>query len=280
MNLFDAVILGGVQGLTEFLPVSSSGHLVLFQTLLGLKESMLVFDIAVHWGTLAAVFVFFKKDILLLISESLGFMQGLALGAGKPSALFEKYPYARVSFLIVLGTVPAVFAGVFLKDYFETHFHHLGLVAGAWIVTALLLYQTRRTFTIRMESLAALTLPAVVIIGVAQAIAITPGISRSGITIVTAIFLGLQREQAARFSFLLGIPAILGAGILNLKEGIEFFGEYPFELMTGFLTSALVGYFAILFLLKIIRKDKFYLFSYYCGALGLLSAAYLVFFVR
>lgn len=280
MNLFDAVILGGVQGLTEFLPVSSSGHLVLFQALLGLKESMLVFDIAVHWGTLAAVFVFFKKDILLLISETLGFLQGMFLGAGKPEALFVKFPYARVSFLIILATFPAVLAGVFLKDYFETHFHHLGLVSAAWMVTAVLLYQTRRTFVVRMENLAALTLPAALLIGVAQAIAITPGISRSGITIVTAIFLGLQRDQAARFSFLLGIPAILGAGILNLKEGIQFFGDYPFELMTGFITSALVGYFAILFLLKIIQKEKFYLFSYYCGSLGLLSAAYLIFFVR
>lgn len=279
MSILDAVILGIVQGLTEFLPVSSSGHLVLFESFLGLKESMLVFDIAVHWGTLTAVFIYFRKDIGALIAGTLSFLKSLLTGA-KPKDVREEYPDAYVSFLIVIATIPAVFAGLFLKDYFEEYFHHLWVVACAWLCTAVLLFLTKKQYSVKAPNLSSITVSTAVLLGLAQAVAITPGISRSGITISVAIFLGLQRSQAARFSFLMGIPAILGAGLLNLKEGIEFFSSYPTELVTGFLSSAIVGYFAILFLLKIIQKEKFYLFSYYCGGLSLFSFVYLAFFVR
>lgn len=279
MNLWDAVILGIVQGLTEFLPVSSSGHLVLFQSLLGLNQSMLVFDIAVHWGTLTAVFIYFKKDIFDLISDTFSFMLSFVKG-GRFNDLIKLYPNAYLSFLIVLATVPAVFVGLFLKDYFETHLHHLWVVAAAWFVTAILLYMTKFKHPEKMGDLTKLTVRVALLIGLAQAFAIMPGISRSGTTIAVAIFLGLKRGEAARFSFLMGIPAILGAGLLNLKEGAEFMADYPTELISGFFASAVVGYFAILFLIKLIQKEKFYLFSYYCGSLSLLSFAYLLFFVR
>lgn len=274
ISVFQAAVLGTVQGLTEFLPVSSSGHLVLFRHFLSLPGDFLAFDIAVHWGTLIAVFAYFSRDLFTIIRD--GFcVLGRLLGGKVNAELFREFPGFRWGCLILAATFATVVPAFLFKDTLEASFGSLQVTAVCWIVIGLVLVFCSRLGVRARTPMEAMTVIQAVIIGLAQAAAILPGISRSGITICTALLLGIRKEDAARFSFLLGIPAILGAGILESGDVLELFHSSAAAALTGVLTAGAVGYLAIAILLRLIRRDKLHYFGYYCLLLGSASVLYL-----
>lgn len=267
MALIRAFILGIVQGLTEFLPISSSGHLVLLPAALGWESPTLVFDATVHLATLIAVMAVFWRDVGTLI---VGWWKGL--WDRRPLETVE----SRIAWWIVVGTIPGVLAGVFLESTFESFFSEPKAVGGFLLGTALLLVladilgRHQRGFT-------DITWWNALIIGVGQAASISPGLSRSGTTISVGVFCGLSREAAARFSFILAIPIILGAGLANLVQLVKY-GDVSTEapaLIVGFLAAAISGYTAIRFLLAYLRKRRLYPFAVYCVLIGILAIIFL-----
>lgn len=273
MILVKAVILGIVQGLTEFLPISSSGHLVFFQTLFGMKEPMLAFDIALHAGTLAAVLVYFHKEILSILADfwkTIGkcFCPCVCV-AGGGSFLW---------FWIVLTLIPTGLMAIFFKDFVEASFSNLRFVALAWFVMGLFLIASSklRSGTKNLKEIGWLRALG---IGFMQGLSLMPGISRSGSTILAGMFFGIQKEDAAKFSFLISIPAILAAIAMDLKEGLTYFSSHGAEVFLGFVSAALSGYVVIKWLMSVIHKGKFFLFGYYCLFISILSFG-LTFFLR
>jgi undecaprenyl-diphosphatase len=266
MTLLKAVILGIVQGLTEFLPISSSGHLVIFQHLFGLREPQLLFDILVHIGTLLAVLAVFFGDIVTITRESLTFASRCFK---KKDSLSEPLPGARLLMFIIIGTVPTALIGYFLEKKADVIFSSLRLVGLTLLATGVLLWLTKR-FSPDKRDISRMNARDSLLIGLVQGIAVIPGISRSGSTIAAGLFMGLDRSLAARFSFLLSIPAILGA--LVLKSGELFSLNYSSMLpdIVGMLAAFVSGYFALKFLIRIVLKGNFYLFAYYCFLVGLL----------
>ncbi len=261
MDLMQAVAMGVLQGATEFLPVSSSGHLVLIPHLLGWSIPSVTFDAMVHLGTLVAVVVYFRLELFALAKA---WFRSVTIG--------ERSYLAYLGWLILLGTVPAVVAGVLLEDFFESLFSSPRLVSVALMGTALLLVTAEVMVKPRkrMERLSWLD---VLFIGLFQALAITPGISRSGSTITAGILIGLDRREAARFSFLLAVPVIFGAGfkeLLDLTLAGKWQGQW-FILLAGFVSALVSGYASIAFLLSFVRRRRFYAFAFYCLALGLLG---------
>lgn len=257
MTTLQATILGAIQGLTEFLPVSSSGHLVICQYFFGLKEPELLFDTAVHFGTLIAVCVVFRGDIAnisraVFISRKEG---DLSL---------------RLLFLIILGLIPTALIGLGFKGLFEKLFGMLIPTASMLMVTGVLLFLADRMGERSKDVLGMKALDAISV-GIVQGLAIIPGISRSGSTIATGLFRGLERNFSARFSFLLSIPAILGAGLVQIPDlkGVEEAQTFP--LIVGTVVSAVTGYMAIKTLLKVVARKRLSVFSYYCWAVGLVA---------
>jgi undecaprenyl-diphosphatase len=256
------VSLGVVQGLTEFLPVSSSAHLVITQNLFGFEEPQLVLDIVLHLGTLAAVALFLWKEIFDI---TLGTCKGVAAFVKREAKLFDTYPDFFTGVCVIVATVPTGLMGVLFKDKFEAMFGSLTMVGFFLLVTGCVLFTTKFVKVIRAKKL---TVFDALIIGVAQGIAICPGISRSGITITSGILRRLDPVFAAKFSFLLSIPAILGAALLHIKDlhsvplaGLGY-------LAAGFLSSAVSGYLSLAVLMRIVKNFKLYYFSYYCWVLG------------
>ncbi len=267
MNLLEAVFLGLVQGLTEFLPVSSSGHLVLFGALLGTKEPTLVFEILLHFGTLLAVFVVFWPDIIDLLKAA----YKLLSRPHQYKQLMNEDANVRVLLGIVIGTIPVVIVGFLCKDLISQLFN-TPVVAGLMlIVTGTILYISDKAH-IGKKPLEVIKPKDGLIIGLGQAVAVLPGISRSGTTIAVGLLRGIQRESAARFSFLLSIPAVLGSQILALNEVfVTQTVTTPFWIMAvGTLVSGVTGYFAIKLLLNILRRRNLVIFSYYTWFVGLL----------
>ena len=277
MNPVQAVILGVVQGLTEFFPVSSSGHLVIFQQLFGLREPALLFDVCVHVGTLLAVVAYFYKDIERMALAFFRFLKTLAAGGAKRAAGGAKRaaaggdPDLKMVALILVGTVPTGLLGFGFHQVADQLFASLLVVGLALLLTTGLLVATRLVKA-KGRDILAFTVLGAVVVGVAQALAAIPGVSRSGATIATCLILGLNRDTAARFSFLLSIPAILGALILSLVSGSDTWGEFTAAtLILGTLVSAGVGYAALATLIKIVRHGRLYYFAPYCLLLGLLT---------
>jgi len=262
MEILKTAILGAVQGLTEFLPVSSSGHLALFQYLFKMKDPMLAFDIAVHWATLLAVLIYFRRDIAGLTGHTFSFLMGLVKGQ-RPGDLLNRFPGARVAGLIIITSVPTGLMGIFLEDKIESLFQALFFLGLFWFIMGFVLTLSSRLTASAVRSLDALNFRDAFLIGVAQGIAILPGVSRSGLTICAALWFGIEKKAAARYSFLAGIPAILGAGLLKLKDGMDFFQDKPLELATGFFVAFVIGYAAIAFFLNFIQRDKLHWFGYY-----------------
>lgn len=260
MSLFESIALGLVQGLTEFLPVSSSGHLVIFERLFGVESSYLVFEVLVHFGTLLAVVFYFRKKLLIILKSVL-------LGSGGSET--ERTPGRRYFWFLLLGTIPAALAGLFLEDYIELAFASPRWASGMLLVTAAILLATR----LSPQRDRSLNSGRTILIGFAQALAIMPGISRSGSTISAGMFAGLEKSEAAEFSFLLSIPAILGATVLKMPDFVS--GARDFDLMINYLagaiTAAVVGYLAIACLMAVIRKGRFFWFGIYCAAVGVLG---------
>lgn len=272
MNWIEAVALGVVQGLTEFLPVSSSGHLVLFQHLFGLDEPELLFDICVHVGTLLAVLVVFYRDILDLLS-TLVRLPKLALAAGGVRSLFVNHSEFRLMVMIVLGCVPTAVLGILFAKIAEQLFGTIWLVGIALLTTGTFLWFTQRQKH-GGRPVRKMQLKDALLIGLVQGLAIIPGISRSGATISTALYLGVDRELAGRFSFLLAIPAILGALVLGL-DSEAFHTTLPAgTILLGSLAAAVVGYIALVVLLKMVKKGQLHRFAPYCWLVGIMAVVY------
>lgn len=274
MTIQEAIILGIIQGLTEFLPVSSSGHLVLFQHLFGLKEAELFFDVCVHLGTLLAVIVVFRQEIKNII---LALMRLFSSSASKKTVLqkIESDPDLKMALLIVIGSIPTAVLGFLFRGIADRLFSSAFITGAMLLLTGLLLWITRWATT-RVEQPGAdrLTPKNALIVGVVQGLAIIPGISRSGSTISIGLLLGINRETAARYSFLLSIPAIIGAGLLSLKEGLSQTDLAIQISLLGAGIAALVGYGALRSLLLVVKKGHLHLFAPYCWLVGILAIVF------
>lgn len=272
MDLFQAVVLGAIQGLTEFLPVSSSGHLVISQHLFGLREPEILFDVGVHLGTLVAVLFYFRREIVGILAALVRCGVKLFDITTMRSAI-EAEPELKMAWLIVVGSVPTAAIGLLMQKVADRLFGSMLLAGCMLLITGVLLFVTRFVPPpgSRSENGALFSSPKALVIGVVQGLAIMPGISRSGSTIATALFLGLNRDVAARYSFLLSIPAILGAALLTLKDvTARDVSQLP-ALITGALTSCVVGYLSLKFLVYIVNRGRLHLFAPYVWAVGLIA---------
>ena len=267
LTLLSSILLGIIQGVTEFLPISSSGHLAIAEHLLGQTGASEIpgfFDVLLHLGTLVAVFAAYWEDIREMILEFFSGVGDLARGS-TPTPV---PPARRLILLIVVGTLP-LFAVLPVKDLVEGLGDNMYFVAGALLVTGCLLFASDRVKRGRKTERTA-SLIDTVLVGVAQAVATCPGISRSGTTITAGCFVGFERKFAVRFSFLLSIPAILGANLLSLKDALEADVDWtalPVYLV-GVAVAAVVGYACIRLLKMIAEKGRFGFFAYYCWVVG------------
>ncbi len=257
MTILQAAILGIVQGLTEFIPVSSSGHLLIAHHALGIKETGLAFDVALHFGTLLALLAFFNKELVDLFV-----------------ALWRKSTQTRLAWLLVLATIPAAVAGWLLESAAESTFRSLRLVSLTLMGFAVLMLLAER-FARRVgrpTSLEGISKRQVLVMGAAQAAAVIPGVSRSGSTITAGLFMGLDRVAATRFSFLLAIPITAGAILKVFTEpsAMHQLRNEQAVFAVGVVTALVSGLFAIRFLLRFVAKHSLHTFAYYRLALGLL----------
>ena len=273
MDLFQAFILGIVQGVTEYIPVSSSAHLVLVPWLLGWPDASFAFEVLVQWGTLIGVFIFFWQDIWAI---AIGMVQGLLQRA--PLAT----PEARLGWLVIVATAPAVILGLSFKDFFEATYARPVFAGGLLIVTAILLIAAERyralPQTIAEEKKEISETRQVgwldaIIIGFWQGAALLPGVSRSGATIGGAVLRGFDRVTAARFSFLMSIPALGSAGVLALTDlwGAGAFAQELPAISIGFIAAAISGYVCIRWLLHYLQRHSLYVFAIYCFLVSILS---------
>jgi undecaprenyl-diphosphatase len=263
--MFRAIVLGAVQGLTEFVPVSSSAHLVLVPFLLGWPVPSLAFDVAVHIGTLVALVVYFWRDLW-----------AIAVGVARTAARRgddEDRARARMAGLLVVGSIPAAAAGLLLERLFEELFERPGFVAGELLLTAALLLAGEAVYARsrpeRRRGVDRITVGDALVMGALQALAISPGISRSGATITGGLFRGLTREAAARFSFLLSIPAIAGAAVVSVPDlppGTDWGSVFVATVVAG-----LTGFAAVAFLLHYLRTRTMRPFAAYCVVLSVVS---------
>jgi len=284
VNLFEAILLGIVQGLTEFLPISSTAHLTIAGKLLGLvsaehPEAWTAFIAVMQLGTMAAVLLYFRRDIALMVAEVFRDL-GQRL-KGDWTAPFS--PDARLAWLIVLGTIPVGFVGYFFEDAIEGALTKSLLVIVASLVGLAALLWLAEKLARHVRELHQVRWFDALLIGVAQACALIPGSSRSGTTITAGLFLGLKRESAARFSFLLSVPAVLASGLFEMMGVIEMMrgGSDIFELgianlVIATIVSAISGYAAIAWLLRYLMKNTTMVFVVYRIVLGLLLTALLM----
>lgn len=272
MEIFEAIFLGLIQGLTEFLPVSSSAHLLLTRWLLNWPEPVDVsFDIAVHLGTLLSVIWYFRKKIYGILKAFWSSIMEMSLSGD---------PLKKLSWLFIISSIPAAMAGIFCEDFITYHLRSPLISAASLILVGFLLYivETRKVGTrVKEES----NIIDALFIGIAQALALIPGTSRSGITITAGLFRGFSRDEATEYSFLMAIPIIAGGGLAHLfsflKEQSFVAGDNLF-LIGGFVSSVISGYIAIKFLLRYLQKGTFYPFVYYRWALGVFII--IIYFIR
>lgn len=265
-GLIHAAILGIVQGLTEFLPISSSAHLILVPILLGWHDPFIdsaAFDVMLHLGTLVALLAYFWRDLIRLLGAWLASIRDRSIGAD---------PDRRLAWLLVVSVIPAAILGAALESFFDEAFRqHWQWIAIFVVIGAALLWLAERLGR-QARNLDAMSLRDAVTIGVAQAVALFPGISRSGVTIATGLFLGLTRESAARFSFLMAVPVIAGAGIWKGRTliGAGLGGAEIGQLVVGVVMAAAFGFVAIAFLLRFLRTNPTTIFILYRIALAAL----------
>jgi undecaprenyl-diphosphatase len=265
LSIIDVIILAVVQGMTEFLPVSSSGHLVLVQQLLNLNDPQIVlFDVFVHFGTLISVMIIFRKDIVEILRS---FLQAIKKALSKEE--HKKTEYFQLGLAILVGSIPAGLVGFVFHRQVEEIFTDPKFAAMNIVITGLVLFLTRIAKPIEGKKV---SIFASIFIGLAQMTAILPGISRSGLTMSAALFMKVSPMQAARFSFLLSIPVIIGATLLEAYKLIAFGTTIGFiQITIGIVMSATAGYVAIKMLLRIMEKGKFSWFSLYCLVVGVIG---------
>ena len=268
MSIIDALILGIIQGLTEFFPVSSSGHLVIFKNILNVNSPGIIMEISLHFGTVVAICVAFHRDIYLLIKEAKTLTCTL-IRRKKNLARANEDQETKILLAILIGNIPTVIIALIFESIFERFFNIPALASIMIIVTGVVLWATKLAH-VKEGGRNKVRFIDALIVGAAQGIAIIPGISRSGTTIATASFLGIKRELAAKFSFLLSVPVIIGGVILKFDDISE--GTVNFQnIIIGTIASAIIGYLALSFLVRLIEKGKFHLFSYYCWSVGIIS---------
>ncbi|HEY8552501.1 MAG TPA: undecaprenyl-diphosphate phosphatase [Thermaerobacter sp.] len=276
LSLGKAIVLGVVQGLTEFLPVSSSGHLAVAEDLLGVRLPGLTFEVFVHLGTLAAVLAVYGTD---LWAAAAGFLRTgggiLARHRGDAGGAWAAMdPATRLGWLVIIGTLPAAVAGVALEDAIAAAFESPTTVAVCWIATGCLLWWAARRSPAGRTLERATPVDALVV-GLFQALALLPGISRSGSTLVGGLLRGLEREEAARLSFLLSVPAIAGAAALQLPQAVAVgTGGGWAALAAGAVTAAVTGYAAIRWLLRWLVAGRLAWFAYYLWSVAILLLLY------
>lgn len=268
LELIKAIILGAVQGLTEFLPVSSSGHLVIGSELLHFQEQGVVFDVCLHLGTLLSVFLVFRTELIAMVKAPFQYFSGSTDPDVRRFFFWDVY--------VILATLPAVVVGLFFKNYVEAFFGSTVIAYCMLVITGSIMILTQYV----PERTQSLNWWKSTLVGCAQALAIMPGLSRSGSTIFAGMLLGIPRETIARFSFIMSIPAIVGAAVLQMSD---FFQNPPTSdtatsLIAGMVMSAVAGYLAIKLLLDVIRKNRLHWFGYYCLLLSSVGLMYHFFF--
>lgn len=276
MTIIEAIILGIIQGLTEFIPISSTAHLTIAGQLMGLisvenPERWTSFIAMIQLGTLAAVLVYFKREI---VSIPIAFFKENFTTERKVISIQSLD--SRMGWMIILGTIPIVIIGLAFKDFIEGSFtKELSVIASSLIVLGIILFIAEKTADFKKD-LTKITIWDSIIVGLAQCVALIPGSSRSGTTITAGLFLGMNRETAARFSFLLSIPAILASGLLGVKEAMEYVTSADtLNIVIAAIVSALSGYWAIHFLLNYLKKNSTFLFIYYRIGVGIVIFAFL-----
>lgn len=269
MNLLEAIVLGIVQGLTEFLPISSTGHLTLAGKLMNLisedhPEQWTAFIAVIQLGTMLAVLIYFWKDLMNIIKDF--FHDNIF----KPVKYSKQSLNSKLGWLIIIGTIPVVIIGLAFKDAIEGALtKNLFVIAASLIVLALILALAEKIAKFKKD-LGDITILDSLLIGIAQAISLIPGSSRSGTTITAGLFVGLNREAAARFSFLLSVPAVLASGVLQLYEALKFIDyNMALNIIVATIVSGISGYLAIDFLLKYLKKNSTFIFIFYRIALGI-----------
>ena len=268
-ELINYIILGMIQGLTEFLPISSSGHLVLGEALLGGKlDKSITFEVVVHFGTLCSILVYYHRKIADILSS----LWGLVRHPGEFSQRADTDYNIRLSGFILLSMIPALIVGLTMRETIEDIFLNPFMVSIMLLVTGSILYLTRFRdhFPNHMNAGRAFS------IGLAQAFAILPGISRSGSTISLGLYLGIERKEVANFSFLMVIPVIAGAMLLEVKDMVEagIQARAVWSLTVGFLTSFISGYFALKYLIILLQSKGIHPFAWYCWLLGITGIIY------
>ena len=268
MGYIEAIILGLVQGLSEFLPISSSGHLALLENLFEIKEdSVIFFAVLLHIGTLVSIFIVYHEDIYALIKELFLLFKDIFTGKG---LRIEERPIRKLGIMIIVSSIPTAIMGLLFSDYIDRIFGSLTVISICWIITGFILLFSEKLNNNKKE-IEGMKYRNAIFVGICQGLAIMPGISRSGSTIVGSLVTGLKREFAVEFAFLISIPAILGSAILEfpkaIKAGIEPSTIGP--MIVGFLVAAISGYFAITTMIRIVSKHRMRYFSYYVWILGL-----------
>jgi len=284
MNLFEAILLGLVQGLTEFLPVSSSGHLAILQQLLNVNtDTGILFETLLHLGTLVAVCLVFWRDVKNLLIHGIGligavfyngyvFVRNKIEKENKPYKRLITNAYRKFAALIIVTSVPTAILGLALSSFTETAAKTLIMPGIGLLITAILLLLMDGKKGGKKKAKAT-TYKDAGVIGIVQGIATFPGISRSGSTIAACLFLGLDRSFAVKYSFLASVPAIVGANLLELRHigGSEINGTLIAYYLVGMVVSGVVGYICVRFMINIVKKSKYQYFAYYCAGIGIIS---------
>lgn len=268
MGFLSSIFLGLVQGIAEFLPISSSGHLSLFQHFFGLTEAGLFFDVLLHLGTLIAIFVYYWRDIVNLVKAFLRLVTGLFSKKKKGAGKGRKDPGARMILMLIVATLP-LFVILPIKDKVESLYSNTIFVGCALIVTGCILFFSDRMAKGK-KTVRSATLLDALLVGVGQALAVVPGLSRSGTTISAGMLRGFSRKFAVRFSFLLSIPAVLGANIISIGDAVAAGIDTSLlpAYIAGTVVAAVSGYFAIRLVNSLADKGKFGSFAYYCWGIG------------
>lgn len=267
MTFLHAIILGIFQGITEFLPISSSGHLVVLQHFFGIKEGNLFFTEMLHFGTLISIIIVYFNDIIKIIAE---FFKMLGQGI-KNKKIRVTNMYQKMAILIIIGSIPTAIIGLAFKDTFEKLYNSILAISIAFLITGFILWFVDKKSR-GNKDIKDMSFLDSILIGIFQGAAIAPGISRSGSTIAGGLFRGLNRKLATEFSFLLALPATFGAGLLGIKEVIDTGSQAQFSapLVLGIIISTVVGIISIKVLIKLLENEKLYYFSYYLWVLGII----------
>lgn len=273
MTFIKAIILGIVQGLTEFLPVSSSGHLAILENLMKVdEESVLFFAAMLHFGTLISIFMVYYKDILILFKEFFLIIFEIITGKGLN---IKKSHYRKLGLMIITASIPTAVIGLTFSDFFESLFTSITAVGIGLLITGTLLWLSEKIAK-GNKNITSMKYIDAFIVGCFQAVAIAPGISRSGSTIVGSLFRGLNKELTVKFSFLISLPAVLGAGAIEfsnaLGQGLN--GISSSVLIAGVAAATVSGYAAIRFMIKLVTDKKLHYFSYYTWTLGIAIIVY------